>query len=281
MNNPYLRLIRLDKPIGSLLLLWPTLWALAMAYHGRPPMAVLIAFSLGVFLTRSAGCAINDFADRKFDGQVARTRNRPLATGEISALSAVLLALTLSTTAFVLAWCVLKPYTLIWSLPALLLLLSYPYFKRFCPLPQVYLGIAFSFGILMVYVERYGAPTREAWLLFSANLLWVLAYDTIYALVDLVDDKKIAIKTSALTLGSYVIPAIMLFYVVFLILMLFVVQEAGLGRGVYCACGIVSLLLYIIWGQIRNLEPGLCFKAFLANNRIGWILLLGMLYDYN
>jgi 4-hydroxybenzoate polyprenyltransferase len=154
MLQNYLRLIRFDKPIGTLLLLWPTLCGLWLAYRGIPPLKILLTFSLGVFLTRSAGCAINDYADAEFDGLVARTAQRPLATGAITRHNALLVTFGLSLLAFILAWLNLQPVTLVWSIPALILFISYPFFKRFFAIPQLYLGIAFSFGILMAFIEQ-------------------------------------------------------------------------------------------------------------------------------
>ncbi len=274
MQN-YFRLLRLDKPIGTLLLLWPTWWALWIAYAGIPNVGVLFAFSAGVFLTRSAGCAINDYADRNFDGLVARTAGRPLATGVIKPKMALLITGVLSLSAFVIAWYWLKPLTLLWSIPALFIFVSYPFFKRFFPLPQLYLGVAFSFGILMAFIEHQGDLPLVAWLLFSANLLWVLAYDTIYALVDLPDDLKIGIKTSAITFGRYVIEIIMLCYFVFWLLLVLIGVVCGFSWVYFCGLVLILYLIYQVYQQIKTRERNLCFKAFLYNNRLGyWVFIL-------
>lgn len=274
MQN-YFRLLRLDKPIGTLLLLWPTWWALWIAYAGIPNVGVLFAFSAGVFLTRSAGCAINDYADRNFDGLVARTAGRPLATGVIKPKMALLITGVLSLSAFVIAWYWLKPLTLLWSIPALFIFVSYPFFKRFFPLPQLYLGVAFSFGILMAFIEHQGDLPLVAWLLFSANLLWVLAYDTIYALVDLPDDLKIGIKTSAITFGRYVIEIIMLCYFVFWLLLVLIGVVCGFSWVYFCGLVLILYLIYQVYQQIKTQERDLCFKAFLYNNRLGyWVFIL-------
>ena len=196
----YARLMRLDKPIGTLLLLWPTLWALWLAAQGRPDNTVLLCFALGTLLMRSAGCVINDWADRDFDGSVARTAGRPFSRGEVAEKEALRLAAVL----VLLAACCLIPLNrTVWlfALPALFVAFSYPFAKRFFPLPQLYLGIAFSFGIPMAFAAVQGRVPGYAWWLFAANLCWTLAYDTIYAMADKEDDLKIGIKTSAITFG--------------------------------------------------------------------------------
>lgn len=276
MLQDYLRLIRFDKPIGTLLLLWPTWWGLWLAYHGLPPLTILIVFSLGVFLTRAAGCAINDYADAGFDGQVERTKNRPLVTGAISKKAALLTTAVLSLLAFVLAIIFLSLNTLLWSIPALIIYLSYPFFKRFFAIPQLYLGIAFSFGIPMAFVEAQGRVPLTAVLLFAANLLWVLAYDTIYALVDIDDDRKIGIKTSALTFGKAVITIIMLCYAGFLALLWIIGYHEQLGWIFDCGCFLALLLIIYVYFQIRRQQRMRCFHAFLFNNHIGWVLWLGL-----
>lgn len=280
MFKNYLRLIRFDKPIGSLLLLWPTCWGLWLAYAGVPKLKVLVAFSLGVFLTRAAGCAINDYADSKFDGQVERTSLRPLVTGAISKRSALLLSFGLSLGACGVAWLCLQPLTLFCAIPALLLLVSYPYFKRFFPVPQAYLGLAFSFGILMAFVEHGGAVPWVGWELFGANLLWVVAYDTIYALVDIVDDRRLGLKTSALTFGRWVIPIIMLCYMGFWSLMCVLGRQCKLGWTYYVGLMVAGWLILHIYFKIINQERDKCFQAFLINNRIGLVIFAGLALHY-
>jgi 4-hydroxybenzoate polyprenyltransferase len=278
--NAYLRLIRFDKPIGTLLLLWPTLWALWISYAAIPPFGVLVAFVGGVFLTRAAGCAINDYADSDFDGKVERTANRPLATGVISKKSALLITAILSIGAFLLAWFCLKRITLLWSIPALLIFVSYPFFKRFFPIPQLYLGIAFSFGILMAFIEAVNLIPIIAIALFMANLFWVLAYDTIYALVDLPDDLKIGIKTSAITFGRHVIAIVMLCYVMFVLLLTYVGYIADLNWCYWLSVLIIIGLIIYVYVQIKHKDRDSCFRAFLFNNNIGIVLFVGIVLSY-
>ncbi len=204
MIRDYLQLIRFDKPIGTLLLLWPTLWALFFATNGVPPFKYLLVFTLGVFLTRASGCAFNDIADSDFDKYVARTQNRPLARGVISKTKAFIFAIILSLVAFILAICFLSFHTILLCIPALIIYITYPLFKRFFAIPQAYLGVAFSFGILMAFMQIQNNLNYIAWLTFMANLFWVIGYDTIYALVDIKDDLKIGIKTSAITFGKFI-----------------------------------------------------------------------------
>lgn len=276
----YLRLVRWDKPIGTLLLLWPTLWGLWIAYQGAPPFSILFVFVMGVFLTRAAGCAINDFADRNFDGKVERTANRPLATGAIRPRSALVVTVVLSLAAFGLAWAFLQQSTLLWSIPALFLFVTYPFFKRFFPIPQLYLGVAFSFGIPMAFIEALNYIPMVAWLLFAANILWVLAYDTIYALVDLPDDLKIGIKTSAITFGSKVIEIIMLSYLGFIGLLILLGCLINAGIFYWLSLLIASAMIYYIYTQIKDHERGKCFRAFLLNNRVGLIVFVGIMINY-
>ena len=204
----YEKLMRLDKPIGILLLLWPTLWGLWLAADGVPSMIVLAIFVLGTVLMRSAGCVVNDYADRDFDAHVERTKNRPLATGAVSTKEALLLAAGLSLCAFLLIL-PLNRLTIELSFLGLFLAASYPFTKRFFAMPQAYLGIAFSFGIPMAFAAQTGEVPFIAWFLMGANLLWVIAYDTEYAMVDKVDDLKIGIKTSAITFGRYDVAGVM------------------------------------------------------------------------
>ena len=280
MLQAYLRLIRFDKPIGTLLLLWPTLWALWFAYAGMPPVSILCVFSLGVFLTRSAGCAINDFADSKYDSEVKRTLNRPLATGEISRKQALFVTAGFSILAFALAWGFLKLSTLMWAFPALIIFISYPFFKRFFPLPQAYLGIAFSFGIPMVFVEASGSLNLDCYLLFIANFCWVLAYDTIYALVDIDDDLRIGIKTSAITFGRWVIEIILACYIIFLGILFYLGWHNHLPIFYYLGLCVVAYLIWQIYQQIACRNRELCFKAFLANNNIGLALFICILVSF-
>ncbi|NMG74275.1 4-hydroxybenzoate octaprenyltransferase [Aromatoleum diolicum] len=275
----YLRLMRLDKPIGILLLLWPTLWALWLAADGIPPLHLVVIFTVGTVLMRSAGCVINDYADRDFDGHVERTRNRPLATRAVSVREALLLAAGLSLISFALIL-PLAPLVLWLSLPALFLAASYPFMKRFFAIPQAYLGIAFGFGIPMGFAAVQGAVPAIAWWLLVANIFWTIAYDTEYAMVDRPDDLKIGIKTSAITFGRFDVAAVMLCYA--LAFALFAAVGAAAGRGVWffsglvVACGIAGYHYTLI----RARDRARCFKAFLHNNWIGATIFVALVIDY-
>lgn len=277
--HPYLRLLRLDKPIGILLLLWPTMWGLWFAAEGIPPLAILLVFTAGVVLMRSAGCAINDFADRGFDAHVERTQSRPLATGEVTPREALLLAGGLSLLAFFMIL-PLNKLVIALSFPALLLAASYPFTKRFLAIPQAYLGIAFGFGIPMAYAAIRNEIPLEAWLLLAANLFWSVAYDTEYAMVDRPDDLKIGIKTSAITFGKLDIVAIAFCYIASLLLLAYTGSRVTLGlvfyAGLVVAAGIAA---YHLW-LIRNREQAACFKAFLHNTWFGFAIFAGLALDY-
>lgn len=274
----YAQLTRLNKPIGILLLLWPTLWGLWLAADGIPDPMILVIFILGTILMRSAGCAINDFADRRIDPHVSRTRNRPLATGIISPREALFVAAGLSICAFLLIL-PLNWLTIQLSVPALFLAASYPFTKRFFAMPQAYLGIAFSFGIPMAFAAQTGTVPPIAWLLVLANLFWVIAYDTEYALVDLADDLKIDIKTSAITFGQFNVIAVMLCHLTFLSLLAYAGLLLQRGIWFYGALLIVLGLVMIQYRMIRDRDPALCFQAFLHNNRVGAVIFVGILLD--
>ncbi len=278
MMHPYLRLLRLDKPIGILLLLWPTLWGLWLAAGGFPPLHILLIFSVGVVLMRSAGCAVNDYADRDFDAHVERTSQRPLATGEVSRHEALLLAGGLALISFLLIL-PLDRLVILLSFPALFLAVSYPFTKRFFAIPQAYLGIAFGFGIPMAYAAVRGEVPGEAWLLLLANVFWSVAYDTEYAMVDRADDLKIGIRTSAITFGRFDVAAVALCYAATLALLGYVGAQAGLGivfnAGLLAAAAIALYHLRLI----RNRERAACFKAFLHNTWFGFVVFAGLAVD--
>lgn len=276
--SAYIKLVRLDKPIGILLLLWPTLWGLWLAADGMPDLKILVIFVLGTVLMRSAGCAINDFADRKIDPHVSRTRNRPLATGIISAREAVLVASGLSLCAFLLIL-PLNLLTILLSVPALFLAASYPFTKRFFAMPQAYLGMAFSFGIPMAFAAQTGEIPPLAWLLVLANLFWVIAYDTEYALVDRADDLKIGIQTSAITLGRFDVAGIILCHLVFLGMLAYAGMLLQRSIWFYGALLIALGLVAMQYHMIREREPARCFQAFLHNNRVGAVIFAGILLD--
>ncbi len=243
-----------------------------------PDPMILVIFILGTILMRSAGCAMNDFADRRIDPHVSRTRNRPLAAGIISPREAVFVAAGLSICAFLLIL-QLNWLTIQLSVPALFLAASYPFTKRFFAMPQAYLGIAFSFGIPMAFAAQTGNVPPIAWLLVLANLFWVIAYDTEYALVDLADDLKIDIKTSAITFGQFNVMAVMLCHLAFLSLLAYAGMLLQRGIWFYGALLIVLGLVMIQYRMIRDRDPALCFQAFLHNNRVGAVIFAGILLD--
>ncbi|SFW27601.1 4-hydroxybenzoate octaprenyltransferase [Nitrosovibrio sp. Nv17] len=275
----YEKLMRLDKPIGILLLLWPTLWGLWLAADGVPDMSVLAIFLAGTVLMRSAGCIINDYADRDFDGHVERTRARPLAVGAVGTTEALLLAAGLSLCAFILIL-PLNRLTLELSACALFLAASYPYTKRFFAMPQAYLGVAFGFGIPMAFAALTGSVPFLAWMLMAANLLWVIAYDTEYAMVDKADDLRIGIRTSAITLGRFDVAGVMACHAVFLGIMVAVGSIRGLGVAYYAGLALAAGLAAYQYRLIRNRERERCFRAFLHNNWVGAAVFAGIALDY-
>ena len=275
----YEKLMRLDKPIGILLLLWPTLWGIWFASAGRPSPVILWIFILGTVLMRSAGCVINDYADRDFDPHVDRTRNRPLAAGLVSGKEALLLAAGLSLLAFLMIL-PLNRLTLVLSVPALLLAASYPFTKRFFAIPQAYLGIAFGFGIPMAYAAQTGGVPAMAWLLLAANVFWAMAYDTQYAMVDREDDLRIGIKTSAITFGRFDVLAVMTCYGVMLGLLAFAGKHLGMGWPYYAGLLVAAGLMGYHYQLIKGRERDKCFKAFLHNNWVGAAIFAGIALDY-
>ena len=275
----YSHLMRIDKPIGTLLLLWPTLWALWFAAEGWPPLHILVIFVIGTFLMRSAGCVINDYADRDIDGHVERTVNRPLATGAVSAREALWLAGGLSLVAFLLVL-PLDPLVIWLSIPALFLAASYPFTKRFFAVPQAYLGLAFGFSIPMGFAAVQGEVPALAWLMLAANTLWTIAYDTEYAMVDRPDDLKIGIKTSAITFGRFDVLAVMLCYGIALGLLAVVGWKLHLGWPFYLGLAAAAGVAGYHYTLIRGRDPARCFKAFLHNNWIGASVFAGIALDY-
>ena len=271
--------MRIDKPIGTLLLLWPTLWGLWIASNGHPHPVVLLVFVLGTVLMRSAGCVVNDYADRDFDPHVERTRERPLASGKVTKKEALVLAAALALAAFALAL-FLNRLTILLSFAALFLAASYPYTKRFFAIPQAYLGIAFGFGIPMAFAAETGSVPTVAWSMLAANLFWTVAYDTEYALVDREDDIRIGIRTSALTFGRYDIFAVMLCYAMMLAILTFVGIE--LGRGAFYYAGLLAAFFVMLYHYtlIRGRDRMRCFRAFLHNNWVGGVIFLGIVLDY-
>ena len=277
--DAYERLMRLDKPIGILLLLWPTLWALWIASRGIPDWITLLIFITGAVLMRSAGCVMNDIADRKYDSLVERTKNRPLATGEVSVKEAYLLAAGLALLAFGLVLLFNKT-TVLLSFAALFLAFTYPLTKRFLAIPQAYLGVAFGFGIPMAFaaVNDYIPPL--AWVLLAANVFWAIAYDTEYAMVDRDDDLKIGIKSSAIFFGQHDVMAVMACYAIMLGLLAYVGNFMGYGKLYFT--GLVAALLLVCrqYVLIQNRDKPSCFKAFLHNNWIGLAIFIGLAAHY-
>jgi 4-hydroxybenzoate polyprenyltransferase len=275
----YALLMRLDRPIGIFLLLWPTLWALLIAGEGRPDPMVLMVFILGVVLMRSAGCVINDFADREIDGHVQRTRDRPLAAGRVSELEAKLLFVLLCLLAFGLVL-LLNTLTIMLSLVGALLAASYPFMKRVTHLPQVYLGAAFGWSVPMAFAAQTGSVPPIAWLLFTATVLWATAYDTMYAMVDREDDLVLGVKSTAILFGDADRQIIGIIQVMVLVCLLMIGYQAELGLYYYGGVLVAAALAAYQQGLIRYREREGCFRAFLNNNWFGAAVFLGLLLDY-
>jgi 4-hydroxybenzoate polyprenyltransferase len=276
----YEKLMRLDKPIGILLLLWPTLWALWIAARGRPEFMLVWIFILGTVLMRSAGCVINDYADRDFDRHVERTRERPLTAGKVSVREALTLAVVLTLLAGLL---ILPLNMLVWALAcvAVFLAASYPFTKRFFAIPQAYLGIAFGFGIPMAFAAVQGRIPAIAWWLLVANIFWAIAYDTEYAMVDRDDDVKLGIKTSALTFGRFDVAAVMLCYGIALAILAWVGTLKYYGGFYFAGLAVATAIALYHWTLIRGRERMQCFKAFLHNNWIGAAIFAGIVAELN
>ena len=275
----YLRLIRLAKPTGYMLLVWPTLWGLWIAAKGWPGWSLFLIFTAGAILMHSAGCAINDFADRDFDRHVERTRDRPLTAGEIAPWEAVMVALVLSCLSLALILH-LNALTLQLAVVALILAATYPWFKRFFAVPQAYLGIAFGFGIPMAFAAVQGSVPATAWYLMLGNLFWTLAYDTQYAMVDRDDDLKIGIRTSAITFGRFDVLAVMLSYALMLVIFFMTGLHAGLGVWFMAGLSGAALCAIFQYRLIRTRDRMKCFAAFHHNNWIGVIFFIGIWLDY-
>ncbi len=276
----YEKLMRLDKPIGILLLLWPTLWAVWIASNGQPQWMVVWIFVLGTVLMRSAGCVVNDYADREFDPHVERTKMRPLAAGTVTVREAFLLCGALVFAAFLLILPLLTPLLFGLAVVALFLAGSYPFTKRFFAIPQAYLGVAFGFGIPMAFAAIQGEIPPLAWALLAANIFWAIAYDTEYALVDIEDDRKIGIRTSALTFGRFDIAIIMLCYAATLGLLAWVGGQLGFGWPYAVGLAVAAGIAGYHYTLIRGRERMRCFKAFLHNNWFGAAVFAGIVADY-
>jgi 4-hydroxybenzoate polyprenyltransferase len=269
-------LMRVDKPIGTLLLLWPTLWALWLAADTMPDIKLIILFSIGVFLTRSAGCVINDFADRHIDGNVERTKARPLAKGEVSEKEALALFVGLGLLAFLLVL-MLNTLTVILSVVAIVIATIYPFMKRITYFPQVVLGAAFSMAIPMAFAASQNEIPQAAWLLYVCNLLWVLAYDTLYGMVDRKDDLKLGVKSTAILFGEADLHIIAIIQGLFLFGLLLVGGKFGLDIYYYISVLIAALLIARQLYKCRKRQTEQCFAAFINNNWVGAVIFCGIL----
>ena len=276
----YARLMRLHRPIGILLLLWPTLWALWIAAQGRPGLHILAVFVLGVVLMRSAGCVINDYADRDFDPHVERTRARPIAAGRVTPREALVLFATLCLIAFALVL-TLNRLTILLSFAGAFLAATYPFVKRFTHLPQFYLGAAFGWGIPMAFAAQTGGIPPVGWTLFAANVCWAVAYDTAYAMVDRDDDHKVGVKSTAILFGRHDRAMVFLFHVLTLSLLAYSGALAGLGLRYYA--GLAAAFGFVLYQQhlMRDRTRDGCFRAFLNNNWFGAAVFAGLLLNYS
>jgi len=275
----YERLMRLDKPIGTLLLLWPTMWAVWIAGAGRPHWLTIWIFALGTLLMRSAGCVVNDVWDARYDAHVQRTRDRPVATGAVTRAEALMLAAILALVAFSLVL-VFNPLTIALSVAALFLAITYPLTKRFFALPQAYLGVAFGFGIPMAFAAQENALPATAWWLLAANVFWAIAYDTEYAMVDRDDDVKLGLRTSAILFGRHDVAAVMLCYGATLAILAWVGVYERLNWPYYAGLAVAGGMMAYHYPLIRGRTRAGCFKAFLHNNWVGGAIFAGIVAAY-
>ena len=275
----YFQLTRLNRPIGILLLLWPTLWGVWIAGNGHPAWHIVVIFVLGTVLMRSAGCTINDYADRDFDKHVKRTQERPITSGRLAPAEALWLAAALALLALLLIL-PLNALTLWLSVPAAFLAASYPFTKRFLAIPQAYLGIAFGFGIPMAFAAQLNAVPAVAWWLLLANIFWCIAYDTEYAMVDRDDDISLGIHSSALFFGGYDVTAVMACYTAALVILASIGHMLHLGAPYYLGLSLAACIAAYHYTLIRNRQREACFKAFLHNNWFGAAVFAGIVLDY-
>lgn len=275
----YADLVRLDRPIGIFLLLWPALWALWIAGNGHPPWSVVLIFVLGTALMRSAGCAVNDYADRHLDGFVSRTCRRPLAEGRVSPREALGVFVVLSLIAFALVL-FLNAKTVMMSFAAAALAATYPFMKRYTHLPQVVLGAAFGWAVPMAFTALQNRVPAEGWVLFIATVVWAVIYDTMYAMVDREDDLKVGIKSTAILFGRFDRLIIGLLQVLMIVLLWWVGDAAARGAAFFLALAVAAGLFGYHQYLIREREPAACFKAFLNNNHVGLVLFVGLAVDY-
>ncbi len=275
----YAELIRLNKPIGAYLLLWPTLWALAIAGQGSPDGWVLCVFILGVFLMRSAGCAINDYADRDIDRHVLRTRDRPLTSGKISEKEVLAVFASLCLLSFLLVLN-LNNFTILLSLVGLALAATYPFMKRYHYLPQVHLGAAFGWAVPMAFAAQLDTVPKEGWLLYVAALIWAVAYDTMYSMVDREDDLTVGVKSTAILFGEYDRVMVALFQLLFLLTLVLIGQELEFTSPYYLGLGAAALLFAYQQFVIADRVPAHCFIAFLHNHWVGAVVFAGIIGHY-
>lgn len=275
----YAWLVRADKPVGAALLLWPMLWALWIISDGKPGWKVLLVFITGTFLMRSAGCAINDYADRGIDGSVERSRNRPIVTGAVSPKEAVLVAVVLSLISFLLVL-TMNTLTIVLSFVGVGLAFLYPFTKRITYWPQLFLGLAFGWAVPMVSAAQTGTIQPVAWLIYGVAIVWALAYDTIYAMVDRPDDTRLGIKSTAILFADYDVAIIMFLQCSVLVIMTLIALHYGAGLVFICGLLAAAIVLTMQWRLIRTREPAACFRAFLLNNHMGALLFFGIFLDY-
>ncbi|KOO05973.1 4-hydroxybenzoate octaprenyltransferase [Vibrio hepatarius] len=273
------QLMRMDKPIGTLLLLWPTFWALILAAEGLPDLKVLVVFILGVIFMRAAGCVINDFADRKVDGHVKRTHQRPLPSGRVSAKEAITLFLVLGIASFLLVL-TMNPLTIKLSFAGIVLAFIYPFMKRFTHLPQLFLGLAFSWSIPMAWAAQANELPMMVWFVFVINAIWTIAYDTQYAMVDRDDDLKIGIKSTAILFGRLDKMIIGVLQLITLAMLIYLGIWYQLGASYYWSLLVAGALFVFQQHLIRHRERDLCFRAFLNNNYVGMIIAIGLLVAF-
>jgi 4-hydroxybenzoate polyprenyltransferase len=278
-RRAYAELMRINKPIGTLLLLWPTLWALWIAAQGFPDLSVLIVFSAGVFLMRAAGCVINDFADRNIDGFVERTKNRPLPSGRATSTEAIVLFFILAIVSFLLVL-TQNSLTIQLSFVGLLLAFAYPFMKRFTHLPQFVLGLAFSWAIPMAFAAQANALPAVVWIVFAVNIIWTIAYDTLYAMVDREHDLKIGVKSTAILFADHDKLIIALLQLTSLLLLILLGWLEDLNWPYFIALVVVAGLFLRQQLQIKNRETTACFKAFLDNNYVGLVIFVGFFLGY-
>ncbi len=277
--NAYIALTRVNRPIGIYLLAWPMLWSLWIAAKGLPSLLVLCVFLAGTVLTRSAGCVINDFADRDFDGHVSRTANRPMATGIVGPREALLLALILTLMAFALVL-LMNTKTVLYSVVAVVLAAIYPFAKRFTWWPQLLLGAAFGWAIPMASVAQTGTTTTTTWLLFVTALIWTVAYDTLYAMADREDDIKVGIKSTAILFGRADVTIIGILYGAVISLLTYIGLKESMGLPYFTGLVIAALLLVRHLWTVRHRDPQACFNAFQNNHYVGMVIFLGLALNY-